>query len=124
MMGGRTVEGGNRVRPTGGGSVRGHRARGSTLGPGAMASRSWGCTLGLVGTVTKAPGRKANVTASAWRAKAAGSTGASGHKDLKAATDSWRAQTVELSMRGPGAMVYKMDMALRHTLMEVSINPL
>lgn len=123
MMGGRTVEGGSRARPTGGGSARVPRARASTPGHGAMASRSWGCTPGPAGTVTRAPGHRASATASAWKAKAGGTTGASGHRDSKAVMGSWRAQAAGRSTRGPGATVYRTDMALRHTPMEVSINP-
>lgn len=119
MMGGRTVEGGNRVRLMAEGSAQGPRARGNTQGPGAMDLRFLECIPGPVGTVLKGPGHKVRGMALAWRPKAGGSTKGSGHKGSRAATGSWKAPAVELGMKEPGVMVYRMDMGQRHTLMEV-----
>lgn len=119
MMGGRTVEGGNRARHMAEGSARGPRARGSTRGPGATDSKFSEFTLGPVGTVTKEPGRRARGMASAWRAKGGGSTRGNGHKGSKAGTGSWKALAAVPVTKAPGATAYRMDMARRPIRMEV-----
>lgn len=119
MMGGRTAGGGSRARPMAEGSARDPRARASMRGPGAMASRSWASTRGPVGTVTKGPGRKASGMVWVWRARAAGSIEASGRRGSKVAMGSWRARPAVPAMKELGAMVCRMDMALKPTLMEV-----
>lgn len=119
MMGGRTVEGGNRARPTAEGSARAPRARGNTQGPGAMDLRFLECTPGPVGTVTRERGHKARGMASAWRPKAGGSTRGSGRKGSKDAMGDSRAPAAGRVMKAPGATAYKMDMGPRPILMEV-----
>lgn len=119
MMGARTVEGGNRARPMAKGSARVPRDRGSMQGPGAMDSKFLEFTLGLVGTVTKEPGRRARGMALAWRAKGGGSTRGNGHKGSKAGTASWKALAAVPVMKAPGATAYRMDMAQRPIRMEV-----
>lgn len=121
MMGGRTAGGGSRVRPMAEGSAQGPRVKGSMQGPGAMALRSWACTRGPVGTTTRAPGLKASGMVSEWRARAAGSTEGSGHKGSKVAMGSWKAQPAGPATKGHGAMVCRMDTALKPTLMEVRL---
>lgn len=120
MMGGRTVEGGNRARLTGEGFVRAHRDRGNTPEPGAMGSKFWEFTLGPVGTATEEPGLRERGMALAWRAKGGGSIRENGHKGSREGTGSWKA-LVDPDTKAPGAMDYKMDMDRRHTRMEVRI---
>ena len=119
----RTAEGGRRAGPVGEGPERGHRPRVSMQGPGATVLRSWAGTPGQAGIVTRAPGHRASATVWAWRARAAGITGASGHRASRVAMGSWRAQPVGPAMREPGATAYRMDTALRHTLTEVRTKP-
>lgn len=119
MMGGRTVEGGNRERRMAGGSARVPRARANMPGPGATDSKFSACTRGPAGTVTKEPGRRARGMASVWRAKGGGSTRVNGRKGSKAGTESWKAPPAGLVTRGPGAMACRMDTARRPTPMEV-----
>lgn len=121
MMGGRTVEGGNRARLMAEGSARGPRARGNTRGPGAMDLKFLEFTLGPVGTVTEEPGRRARGMASVWRAKGGGSTRGNGHRGSREGMGSWKALAVAPVMKAPGAMAYRMDMARRPTRMEVRI---
>lgn len=121
MMGGRTAGGGSRVRPTDVGSALDPRVRGSTLGPGVTVLRSWACIRGPAGTATRVPGRRANGTASAWRAKADGSTEGSGLRGSKVVMGSWRARSAGPGMRGYGATVCRMDTGQKPTLMEVRI---
>lgn len=121
MMGGRTAGGGNRVRPTAGVFAQGPRVRASMPGHGATASKSWACTRGPAGTAIRVPGRKVSAMASAWRARAAGSTEESGRRVLKAVTGSWRAQPVEPGTRGRGATGCRMATAPKPTPMEVRL---
>lgn len=120
MMGGRTVEGGNRARLTVEGFARAHRDRGNTPEPGAMGSKFSEFTLGPVGTVTEEPGLRERGMALAWRAKGGGSIRANGHKGSREGMGSWKALVVP-DTKAPGAMDYKTDMDRRPTRMEVRI---
>ncbi len=119
MMGGRTVEGGNRARRMAEGSARVPRARGSMRGPGAMDSKFLEFTLGPAGTVTKEHGRRARGMALERRAKGGGSTRGNGHKGSKADTGNWKALAAVPVMKAPGATAYRMDTAQRPTRTEV-----
>lgn len=121
MMGGRTVEGGNRARRMAGGSARGPRARANTPGPGATDSKFSECTRGPVGTATKELGRRARGMALVWRAKGGGNIGGNGRKGSKAGMASWKAPAAVLVTKAPGATGCRMDTAQRPTRMEVSM---
>lgn len=121
MMGGRTAGGGSREKPMAEGSAQDHRVRESMQGPGATALKSWACTRGQAATATREPGRRASGMASELKARAAGSTEGSGRRGSKAAMDNWRARPAAHAMRGRGAMVCRMDTALKPTLTEVRL---